>query len=424
MYIKEVELSNVRSIESFKMNFVTPAGWHVIIGDNGAGKSTLIKSIALALIGPKEALGLRHNWSNWLKRDTTEGYVKLHIEQSDGDKHSGRQRRLKNTLIPNIIDFKKVKPSDIVSISEGVKMTPNPNKYNWGHGSGWFSCAFGPFRRFEGGNLEWAKVFYAQPKLGAHLSVFGEDVALGESIEWLVKLRHRQLETNSNHDTLEHIKTLVNSPDFLPHKAHLSSVSSEGVEFKDGNGSLISINELSDGYRSILSMTFELLRQLSYAYGDASVFKSIKLGQMTIDVAGVVLVDEIDAHLHPTWQTRIGEWFTKYFPNMQFIVSTHSPLVCRASNTGSIWQMKNPGSEMNSGELTGVARERLINGNVLDAYGTNAFGENITISKTGSEKIKRMGALNIRSMLGKKVSKKDQDELNKLKEVYPSESGL
>ena len=45
-----------------------------------------------------------------------------------------------------------------------------------------------------------------------------------------------------------------------------------------------------------------------------------------------MLIDEIDAHLHIAWQKRIGFWLKEHFPNIQFIVMTHSPFVCQAAN--------------------------------------------------------------------------------------------
>jgi predicted ATP-dependent endonuclease of OLD family len=59
MYLTHVEIRNIRSIEHLEMEFPEPAGWHVLIGDNGAGKSSIMQAIALALMGPKEALSLR-----------------------------------------------------------------------------------------------------------------------------------------------------------------------------------------------------------------------------------------------------------------------------------------------------------------------------------------------------------------------------
>lgn len=410
MYIKKVIIQNIRSISHFEMDFPEPAGWHVVIGDNGSGKSTVVKSIALALVGPTEALGLRASWNEWLNRQKNWGEIDISIEPSAGDVHTGRRAKLTKQLIPNIIQFKR--SDEYVEFLPKKGQKPEPQNYNWGQGKGWFSVAYGPFRRFEGGNPDWTKVFYSQPKLGAHLSVFGEDVALTEAIEWLVKLNYQILENKEEGHIIDDIKNLVNSADFLPHKAEIESVSSNGVVFKDGNGSLISVNQLSDGYRSILSLTFELIRQLIRVYNSDTVFENIRRNKMMIDLPGVVLIDEIDAHLHPTWQTRIGTWFTKYFPKLQFIVTTHSPLVCRACEKGSIWRLASPGAADDSGEVVGLEKERLIYGNILDAYGTELFGKTPVRSEKSEEKLEKLGHLNMLSALGKITPQEEQERIS------------
>lgn len=425
MYIKSLKIKNIRSIGSLEMTFQNPAGWHVLIGDNGAGKSTVIRSIALALIGPEEALGLRADWRDWLSRKESEGEIRLDIEASDCDKHSGRQGKLKNKLIPNVIEFKR--SNGTVLFGAKKEEEPKPTTYNWGHGSGWFSVAYGPYRRFEGGNQDWTKVYYSQPKLGAHLSAFGEDVALTEALEWLVKLQYQSLESklapkanNEATEIIENVKRLINSPDFLPHGTQIENISSEGVIFKDSNGVSIQVNHLSDGYRSVLSLTFELIRQLVRVYSAEEVFKNINQGLMFIDLPGVVLIDEVDAHLHPTWQTRIGQWFLKYFPRIQFIVTTHSPLICRACENGSVWRLMASGEGSQTlHELEGIEKGRLINGNILDAYGTEVFGANVSISTESREKLTRMASLNIKSMLGE-INGEELLELEQLKTTFPS----
>jgi predicted ATPase len=421
MYIKSAKIEHIRSIDNFTIEFENPAGWHVLIGDNGAGKSTIIRSIALALVGPDEAPGLRADWRDWLNSQNNEGKILLCIDSAQIDKHSGKSAKLKNHLIPNLISFKRNNESVSFASNKDVKDNgPNPSKYNWGWGYGWFSVAYGPYRRFAGGNQEWTKVFYSQPKLGAHLSAFGEDVALTEATEWLVKLQYQALEQKKNASIIDDIKKLINSADFLPHKAEIDKISSEGVFFKDGNGTLITVNQLSDGYRSVLSLTFELIRQLVRVYGEGAVFKNIREDKMYIDLPGVVLIDEIDAHLHPTWQTRIGQWFLKYFSNIQFIVTTHSPLVCRAAENGTIWRLAAPGSNQTSEQIEGIERERLINGNILDAYGTEVFGENVSISEEASHKIDRLAELNVKSMMGT-TDKREEQELYELKSIFPTE---
>jgi AAA domain, putative AbiEii toxin, Type IV TA system len=163
-----------------------------------------------------------------------------------------------------------------------------------------------------------------------------------------------------------------------------------------------------------------LIRQVIRIYGEEKVFKNIRKNIMTIDVPGVVLIDEIDAHLHPSWQTRIGQWFTQYFPNMQFIVTSHSPLICRACDKGTIWRLATPGSNLNSGEVKGNDREKLINGNILDAYGTEIFGTATVRSEKSNEKLVRLGNLNMHAAMGK-ISVTDEQERLQLQKILSTD---
>jgi len=420
MYIKSVEITNIRSISKFKMEFTEPAGWHVLIGDNGAGKSGFIRSIAGALIGPEELKGIQLNWNEYLKWKEKKGSILLNIERTDLDVQggiSGVAEKFKVQL--NIIRS----DTDLAVLDEKGGAKSQAKNSLWGGRSGWFSAGYGSFRRFTGGSYDMDKV-YENPsytRLAAHLSLFGEDVALSEATKWLMKLHVEVLEKSISESLLMDIKKFINSSDFLPFKAKLKEISSKGVTFIDGNGAEITVSQMSDGYRSILSLTFELIRQLVRVYGENKVFRNIRKEEMIIDLPGVVLIDEVDTHLHPTWQTRIGQWFRKYFPNMQFIVSTHSPLICRACDTGSIWRLAAPGSEMESGEIKGISKDRLIYGNVLDAYGTDVFGEAVTISKKSSDRRKRMAELNIKSLTGEDLSNEEKIELFDLKQIFPTE---
>ena len=168
----------------------------------------------------------------------------------------------------------------------------------------------------------------------------------------------------------------------MPHKTIILSIDSTDIYFQDGNNSQIAVNQLSDGYRSILSMTFELIRLLIRTYGAEEVFQNIEQGDdMTIPLPGVVLIDEIDAHLHPSWQVKIGSWFCKYFPKIQFIVTTHSPLICHAkAENVTVWRLPTPGSDQKYGKVEGVELKRLLYGNILEAFDTQLFGEDVTRS--------------------------------------------
>src|SRR5438132_1106565 len=62
------------------------------------------------------------------------------------------------------------------------------------------------------------------------------------------------------------------------------------------------------------------------------------------DFPGVVLIDEVDSHLHPEWQRQIGFWLKRHFPKMQFIVTTHSPLICQAADVKGLFHLPAPGA--------------------------------------------------------------------------------
>lgn len=90
--------------------------------------------------------------------------------------------------------------------------------------------------------------------------------------------------------------------------------------FNDGNVEILPLNYLSDGSKSILAMVADI------AYRMATLNPHL-LGKVTEETDGVILIDEIDLHLHPSWQRRIIDALHKTFPKVQFIFTTHSPTV-------------------------------------------------------------------------------------------------
>lgn len=435
MYIQKVIIENIRSISYFEMEFPNPAGWHVLIGDNGTGKSSIVRSISATLIGYEQIAAVLPVWSEWLSKGKDEGSITLDIVYHQNiDKYGKGQPPKQN--IANCFYLQRTSRGVQLSTNANVSKMP-PTNYNWGNNAGWFSVGYGPFRRLTGGDNKWNKVFYAAPKAGAHLSVFGEDIALTEALDWLKDLDRRRLkekESNgislkeddtsyySQSDKIFHLlKKFINESKLLPYNAYFDSVDVEGdLVFVDGKKNLTKLTQMSDGFRSILSLTFELIRQLVNVYGADATFANIEKGQMFIDLYGVVIIDEIDAHLHPTWQTRIGQWFTQYFPNIQFIVTTHSPLICRACEKGSIWRLAAPDSEIPSGEIVGTERDRLIYGNILDAYGTEAFGQSPVRSEKSNEKLQRLGELNMRAAFGK-ITAEEEKERQTLQQIFQTD---
>lgn len=84
-------------------------------------------------------------------------------------------------------------------------------------------------------------------------------------------------------------------------------------------GQELIVNQLSDGERNLLAMVGDLARRLAIANPDPT--------KNALEGEGIILIDEIELHLHPQWQRDIIPRLTSTFPNCQFIVTTHSPQV-------------------------------------------------------------------------------------------------
>jgi hypothetical protein len=263
----------------------------------------------------------------------------------------------------------------------------------------------------------------SNPKLARHLSIFGESIALTECIRWLQELQFKKLEGKSEGALLDKVKNFVNHAGFLPHGTVLDEVTSQEVVFRDGNGYKVSLSELSDGYRSILSMTFELIRQLARTYGHFKLFHSYggPPDYTKIVAPGVVLIDEVDAHLHPSWQLRVGAWFREHFPRIQFIVTTHSPLICHAAEAGTVWRLPTPGTDEVGRMIEGADRERLVFGSILEAYSTGMFGAVTTRSEESQRRLQRLAELNVLE-LGRDLSAKESEEQQRLRAAAPMEA--
>lgn len=420
MHISRIDIENIRIVERFTLDLHRDslAGWHVLLGDNGAGKSTVIRSIASALAGEMNAAALRQDWNAWLSNDKTSGRIGLSVRKgaSTLDRWKGQGRHSDDAIRPRVT----VSSSDGPMGANARFRGDFADRTIWGGGKGWFSAAFGPFRRFKGGDRDYDKLYYSHPRLAAHLSAFGEDVALSEALEWVKSAKFRALDKDRAAELLtDGLIAFVNRSGLLPHGARIDGITSAGVIIDNGAGALVPVEEMSDGYRSVLSMTFEIIRAMDAAYGTDTLLKALDPEAGTIDLPGVILIDEVDAHLHPAWQARIGTWMTRCFPQVQFFVTTHSPIICQAAR--SIWRLATPGSDQRSGRVTGQDFDRLVNGNIMDAYSTEHFGKGVTRSARSRDLQQELAGLNIKGMRGQ-LTRAEQARREELRTTLPTSS--
>ena len=97
------------------------------------------------------------------------------------------------------------------------------------------------------------------------------------------------------------------------------------------NGEELIVNQLSDGEKCTLAMAGDLARRMAIAN---------PVMEDPLKTEAVVLIDEIDLHLHPGWQRHVVSALPKTFTNTQFVLSTHSPTILSQLKTDSIWIMK------------------------------------------------------------------------------------
>jgi len=157
------------------------------------------------------------------------------------------------------------------------------------------------------------------------MSLFDNNLKLINPVQWLkdIKLNEDKLQTN---DLILASSTLQEIIFDLLDKNVVTKIDGDKVTFVEKEVEL-SIEELSEGYRSVIIFVCDLLYRLSTNKKDqVDILKS----------KGVVLVDEIDQHLHLKWQRIIVQKLRKLFPNIQFIFTTHSPTIIQGASDDAI----------------------------------------------------------------------------------------
>lgn len=201
-----------------------------------------------------------------------------------------------------------------------------------------------------------------------YLTLFSSEQYLNNPVKWLQYLDYKRAKGETDGLSIElAIEMLTN---ILNDNIEIE-VQTDEVLFKE-RGTSVRFDQLAEGYKSVLIWVCDLIQRLSESQPDVYELNQYK---------GTVLVDEIGLHLHPKWEYQIVRKLRSWFPNIQFIFTTHSPTVILGSSPDAVFyklykengitKVSKPVNSIKNLMANGVLTSPLFNNDVASAFGSN-----------------------------------------------------
>ena len=405
MLIEELVIDNIRCFEKTTLRFRNRK-WITLLSQNGCGKSTVLQSLALLLAGPEGAQKLAPRPVGWLRDEEQPGKLSIKIHQSDGDPGQFGSERVTRSFGYTffLTGNKRLTIRNKVYTEPGVHESAE-KRLTWlrqnafvSKGLGWFAVGYGAFRRLTRKSEIIVPSLEPQARYTNFFTQFDEDQPLSAFERWMVYLDYRIVKNKDSEAKRQQALGIAAINRLLPEGVRFDSVTAEGRIFFDVEGTKVPTLALSDGYRSVLALAGDLVWRLIQAFPDSN---------DPLKEVGVVLIDELDIHLHPLWQRDIALWLREQFPNLQFIVATHSPLIAAGAGPEAL-TLK---FSLNEGKGTVEEVPDVSAMNVDRLLQSPAFGLVSPYSPQTQGKIDRYDAL-----LGKrtKLTRKEETEFEQL----------
>ncbi|MEI7869867.1 MAG: TIR domain-containing protein [Candidatus Methylumidiphilus sp.] len=324
IYLLSLSLENIRCFGTKQSLDLSdgkgmPAKWNVILGENGIGKTTLLQVLANMEIMDQWATEeiLTKSFETFLRTGSNDLRVNLCLAINmtlNNSSSKSEKINISYTLTP-----KGIKASNYVPYNSII------------------FYAYGANRRLSKNRLgsisndTTASLFYEQTELlNAEEFLLQMDYTASKQSKYQKKQqRNFELIKNILINLLPQVSDIrISIPD--------SMTSTPRAEFKTPDGWL-RLDALSLGYKTMIAWMVDLAAHMFQRYPDSP---------NPIAEPAVVLIDEIDLHLHPKWQRTIMAYLSERFVNTQFIVTAHSPLIVQAAENANIAVLKREGDQV------------------------------------------------------------------------------
>jgi predicted ATP-binding protein involved in virulence len=314
MFLKKLTLNNFKCLSNIELSFektkTSNRKWTLILGENGTGKSNILKSIALVTSGSNALGELLGNTDSWIKFDEQSCTIIAELETKKGEERIISLRFNKGDNLSKIISNNK---KSLHLIDDAIE---NADR-------NYFVVAYGASRRLSN------EVFsnFAKSRNGRSINVrnlFDNASTLNPLTAWIIELDYR-----SGNEGINLVKEALK--DFLPGITfHSIDKEKKQVMFQTVDG-IIPLDQLSDGYQNMAAWIGDLLFRITETFNDY---------KKPLEARGLLLIDEVDLHLHPKWQRMLLDFIGNKLPNFQVVATTHSPLTAQQADSGELFALK------------------------------------------------------------------------------------
>jgi len=335
MYVKSLFVKDLRCFKSTTIALNHPGrtqetmpfpNVNLLLGDNGVGKSTILKAISLAVLSdmmpgsgyvPYSLVRRTREADEDVRSAEVNADLVLHSLDVEG---TGADRDYRSTL-----RIRKVRQRELFEqSSDQIPADASPLIKLYDDDSAAFLLV-------GYGATRWAisssgvEPFASQhkrrlPRYQRVAGLFEDQVGLNPLSVWLPELERK------NRALYSEVGDLIN--ELLPDNTRFLGRREDDEYLFKHHGVAVPQGALSDGYRAYLGWITDLLHNLCLA---------LPSGMSLRDRPGVVLVDEVDLLLHPDWQRTVVPTLAKALPNLQFVLTTHSPIVAGTLTSQNIF---------------------------------------------------------------------------------------